>query len=92
MNQLFDGPKAIPTGSDKENARIGRQPQLTAGFTATERLFDRNARYPDFAGRDADTGEIFRRFLDCHVVAIDGAAEPHGVHIIVRHYDGVART
>ncbi len=43
----------------------------------------------DFA-RDADAGEIFGSFRYCHVVAIYGTAEPHGVDVVVGDDDGVA--
>ncbi len=94
LNELFDRADAVSARSDQNNrcGEIETQMLSRGGFfhgNCKERVDGDSSDANDFA-RDADAGEIFGSFRYCYVVAIYGAAEPHGVDVVVGDDDGVA--
>jgi len=93
-NELFDRADAVSTSGDQNNRCGGIEAEVFSrgGFihgNCKERINGDSSNANDFAG-DADACEIFGSFGYCHVVAIYGAAEPHGVDVIVGDNDSVA--
>ena len=66
-------------------------PRFGSGQGNGKKRVNGNSCYAQFFPRHADVRQVFRRFLDRHVVAIHRAAQPHGVDVIVGDHDGVMR-
>jgi hypothetical protein len=39
--------------------------------------------------RDSDARQIFGGFVDSHIITVDRAAKPHGMHVVISDHDGV---
>lgn len=94
-NELFDRADAISTRSDENDGSDWVEPQLLSSSTLFERdgkeRVNGNSGDAENIAWDADSGEIFGGFWNRHVIAVHGAAEPHGVDVVIGDDDGVVR-
>jgi hypothetical protein len=93
-HELFHRADAVSAGSDQNNRCGGIEAQMLSrraffDGNGKERVDGNSGDANDFKG-NADAGQILGRFGDRDVVPIDGAAEPHGVDVVIGDDDGVA--
>ena len=95
FDELFDRADAVAARGNEHDGCLRVESQMFSRFRERQRRgeerVDGDARHAQFFSRHANVRQIFRGLLDGQVVAIHGAAEPHGVDVVIRDHDGAAR-